>query len=71
MADRHESTVVCFSCEESGHAASRCPVLDNLFPFLPPVWQVDRTDDGFILWLTVIRRETSSYPGRGVNHPDQ
>ena len=33
--DRHESTLVCFSCGESGHAISRCPVLDDLFPFLP------------------------------------
>ena len=35
-ADRHESTVVCFSCGVSGHVASQCPVLDYSFPFLPP-----------------------------------
>ena len=33
--DRHESTLVCFSCGESGHATLRCPVLDDSFPFLP------------------------------------
>ena len=33
---RHGSTVVCFSCGESGHPASRCPTLDDMFPFLPP-----------------------------------
>ena len=49
-----ESTVVCFLCGESGHATSRCPVLDDSFPFLPSGWQADRMDDDFIL------RETSS-----------
>ena len=33
-ADRHELTVVCFSCGESGHTTSRCPVLDDSFCFL-------------------------------------
>ena len=46
---RHESTVVCFSCGESGHAASRYPILDYLFPFLPPGWQADWTGDGFVM----------------------
>ena len=32
-ADRHEPTAGCFSCGESGHATSRCPVLDESFPF--------------------------------------
>ena len=42
---------MCFSCGELGHAASLCPFLDDSFPFLPPGWQADRTDDGFILRL--------------------
>ena len=42
---------------------------------MPPGWQADQTDDGFILrcprrGLTVIRLETSSDPRRGVSHPD-
>ena len=47
--DCHESTVVCFSCGVSGHATLRFPVLDDSFPFLPPGWQANRMDDGFIL----------------------
>ena len=74
-ADRQEPSAVCFSCGWSGHAASRCPVLD-LFPFLSPGWQVDRTDEGFILrpprgGLTVIQWETSTDLGRMVGRPDQ
>ena len=68
---RQGSSIIDFSCGESGHAASRCPTLDNTFPFLPPGWQANWMGDGF--WLcehprrrrTDIRRETSSDPGRG------
>ena len=49
VADRQKPTAVCFSCGELGHAILRCLVLDESFPFLPPGWQMDRTDGGFIL----------------------
>ena len=69
---RHKSTMVCFSCGESGHGASQCPILDNLFPLLPPGWQADWTGDLLCNrpggGLTVSRRETLSDPGRGVSH---
>ena len=72
---RQVSTVMCFSCGESGHAASRCPTLDDTFPFLPPGKRTGRAMDLLCdhprRWLTNIRRETLSDPGRGVNHPDQ
>ena len=48
-ADCQEPTVVCFSCEESGHVTSRCPVLDESFPFLPPGWRADRTYNAIVL----------------------
>ena len=46
---RHGSTVVCFSCGESGHPASRYSTLNNTFPFLLPGWQAEWTGDGFVM----------------------
>ena len=45
----NRSTLVCFSFGESGHAASRCPTLDEAFPFLPAGWRADRAGDGFVM----------------------
>ena len=47
--DRQEPMAGCCSCGESAHATSRCPVLDELFPFLPPGWRADRTGDEIVL----------------------
>ena len=41
--------VVCFSCGKSGHAATRCPNLDESFPFMQPGWQAEKTRGGFIM----------------------
>ena len=48
-AHRQESTAGCFSCGELNHATERCPVLVESFPFLPPGWRAERTDDEFVL----------------------
>ena len=40
-----KSMVVCFLCGESGYAASRYPILDDMFLFLPMGWQADRVGD--------------------------
>ena len=75
-ADRPEPTAVCFSCGESSHATSRCPVLDESFLSCHQDggW-IGRTMDLYCDWpqggLTVIKRETSTDPERGVGRPDQ
>ena len=33
--------VVCFSCRKSGHAVTRCPALDESFPFMLPGWRAE------------------------------
>ena len=41
--------VVCFSCGKSGHAATRCPKLDESLPFMQPGWRAEKTPGGFIM----------------------
>ena len=43
------SDVLCFSCGKSGHAATRCPNLNDSFPFMQPGWQTEKTPGGFIM----------------------
>ena len=43
---RDWSGVVCFSCGKSGHAATRCPNLDEYFPFMQPGWREEKTPAG-------------------------
>ena len=43
------SDVVCFSCGKSGHAATRCPNLNDSFPFMQPGWWAEKTPGGFIM----------------------
>ena len=40
---RYWTYVVCFSCGKSGHTATRCPNLNEAFPFLQPGWQTEKT----------------------------
>ena len=37
---------VCFSCRKSGHATTRCPALDESFPFMLPGWRAESTPGG-------------------------
>ena len=41
--------VICFSCRKSGHAATRCPALDESLVFMLPGWRAESTPGGFIM----------------------
>ena len=35
--------------EQKGHSATRCPVLDESFPFMLPGWRAQKTPGGYIM----------------------
>ena len=41
--------IVCFSCGKAGHSATRCPALDESFPFMLRGWRAKTTPGGFIM----------------------
>ena len=45
---RDGNAVGCFSCGKAGHSATRCPDLDEMFPFLLPGWQAEKTPGGYV-----------------------
>ena len=46
---RDWNVVVCFSCGKAGHSATRCPTLDETFPFMLPRWKAEKTPGGYIM----------------------
>ena len=54
----------------SGHAATRCPNLNDSFPFMQPGWQTEKTPGGFIMIPPQVamdrrRRKTAADPRGG------
>ena len=63
--------VVCFSCGKSGHPVTRCPNLNEAFPFLQPGWRTEKTPGGFVMipprgQRTAGGRKTTADPGGRV-----
>ena len=46
---RDWNAVVCFSCGKAGHSATRCPTLDESFPFMQPEWTAEKTAGGYAM----------------------
>ena len=46
---RDWNTIVCFSWGKTGHSATRCPVLDESFPFMLPGWRAEKTLGDYIM----------------------
>ena len=43
-ARRDWTTVVCYLCDRPGHGVSRCPQLDESFPYMLPGWSAEKVD---------------------------
>ena len=39
---RDWSTILCFSCGQPSHVVSRCPKLDETFPYMLPGWLAEK-----------------------------
>ena len=46
---RDWNAVVCFSCGKAGHSATRCPTLEDTFPFMLLGWKAEKTPGGCIM----------------------
>ena len=46
---RDWSSVLCFSCGKSGHGATRCPALNEMFLFMLPEWKAERAGHGYVM----------------------
>ena len=43
------TSVVCFSCGKAGHSATRCPALDESFPFMLLGWKAEKEGGGYVM----------------------
>ena len=73
---RDWTDVVCFSCGKSGHTATRCPNLNEAFPFPQPGWRTEKTPGGFVMipprgTMDRRRRKTTADPGGWVRFSGQ
>ena len=46
---RDWNVAVCFSCGKAGHSATRCPTLNESFPFMPPGWMAVKVAGGYAM----------------------
>ena len=46
---RDWNAIVCLSCGKAGHSATRCPILDESFPYMLPGWRAEKIPGGCIM----------------------
>ena len=57
QARRDWNTIVCFSCGKLGHGVSRCPELNETFPFMLPGWTAEKVGSSYMMISTRVAAE--------------
>ena len=69
-------TIVYFTCGKSCHGVSRCPEMNETFPYMLPGCTAEKVGSSYVMISSQVaaerlRAENGQRSGEGVSHPDQ